>query len=61
MQPCELIESIIVPKTRKRLAWLGATLQEEERLKTPSGTFRESKNPKRFSSYETCMTKIIYE
>jgi hypothetical protein len=27
MQPCELIESVIVPKTRKRPAWLEATLQ----------------------------------
>jgi hypothetical protein len=61
MQPCEPIESVIVPKTRKRLAWLEATLQEAERLKAPSGTFKESKNPKRFSNYVACMTKIINE
>jgi hypothetical protein len=58
MQP---IESIIVPKTRKRPAWLEATLQEAERLKAPSGIFREIKKPKRFSSYATCMTKLINE
>jgi hypothetical protein len=61
MQPCEPIESVIVPKTRKCPACLEATLQEEERLKAPSGTFIESKNPKIFSSYATCMTKIINE
>jgi hypothetical protein len=61
MQSCKPIELIIVPKTRKRLAWLEATLQEAERLKAPSGTFRESKKPKRFSSYATFMTKLINE
>ena len=61
MQPCEPIESVIVPKTRKCPAWLEATLQEEERLKAPSGTFRESKKPKRFSNYATCMPKLIKE
>jgi hypothetical protein len=39
MQPCEPIESVTVLKTRKRPAWLEATLQEAERLKAPSGTF----------------------
>jgi hypothetical protein len=61
MQPCEPIESVTVPKTRKQLVWLEATLQELERLKAPSGTFRESKKPKRFSSYATCMNKLINE
>jgi hypothetical protein len=61
MQPCEPIESVIVPKTRKLPAWLEAPLQEAERLKAPSGTFREIKNPKIFSIYSTCMTKIINE
>ena len=61
MQPCEPIESVIVPKTKKHLSWFEDTLQEEERLKAPSGTFRKRKNPKRFSSYATCMTKIINE
>jgi hypothetical protein len=61
MQPCEPIESIIVPKTKKCPTWLEATLQEDERLKSPSGTFRKRKNPKRFSNYETCMKKILNE
>jgi hypothetical protein len=61
MQPCEPIESIIVPKTKKRPAWLEATLQEAERLKAPSGTFKKSKNPKIFSSYAACMTKLLNE
>jgi hypothetical protein len=64
MQPCEPIESIIVPKTKKRSAWLEATLQKAERLKAPSGTFRKSKKPekkKRFSNYAACMTKFLNE
>jgi hypothetical protein len=61
MQPCEPIESVTVPKTRKHPTWLEATLQEAERLKAPSSTFRERKNPKRFFSYATCMTKLINE
>jgi hypothetical protein len=61
MQPCETIDSDNVPKTKKRPAWLEATLQEAERLKAPSGTFRKSKRPKRFSSYAACMTKLIDE
>ena len=58
MQPCETIESDTIPKTKKHPTWLESTLQEVERLKAPSGTFIESENPKRFSSYATCMTKI---
>jgi hypothetical protein len=38
-----------------------ATVHEAERLKAPSGTFRKSKKPKRFSSYATCMTKLLDE
>jgi hypothetical protein len=61
MQPCETIDSDIVPKTKKRPAWLEATLQEAERLKSPSGTFRKSKKPKRFSNYAAYMTKLLDE
>jgi hypothetical protein len=61
MQPCETIDSDIVPKTKKRPAWLEATLQEAKRLKAPSGTFRKSKKAKRFSNYATCMTKLLDE
>jgi hypothetical protein len=61
MEPCENIDSDIVPKTKKRPAWLEATLQDIERLKVPEGTFRKSKRPKRFSSYVAYMTKLIDE
>jgi hypothetical protein len=61
MKPCETIDSNTIPKSKKRPAWLEATLQEVERLKAPDGTFRKSKKPKRFSSYAACMTKIIDE
>jgi hypothetical protein len=60
MEPCENIDSDIVPKTKKRPAWLEATLEDAERLKVPEGTFRKSKRP-RFSSYATYMTKLLDE
>jgi hypothetical protein len=61
MEPCENIDSYIVPKTKKRPAWLEATLQDTEILKVPEGTFRKSKRPKRFSSYAAYMTKLLDE
>jgi hypothetical protein len=61
MEPCENIDSDIVPKTKKRPSWLEATLQDTERLKVPEGTFRKSKRPKRFSSYATYMMKLLDE
>jgi hypothetical protein len=61
MDPCENIDSDIVPKTKKRPAWLEATLQDVERLKVPEGTFRKSKRRKRFSSYAAYMTKLLDE
>jgi hypothetical protein len=59
MEPCENIDSDIVPKTKKRPAWLESTLQDAERLKVPKGTFRKSKRPKIFSSYAAYMTKLL--
>jgi hypothetical protein len=53
------VEPVIAPKTRKRPAWLESTLQEAEKHKAPSGTFRQSKKPKRFSSYAALMTSIV--
>jgi hypothetical protein len=53
MEPCENIDSDIVPKTKKRPSWIGATLQDAERLKVPEGTFRKSKKPERFSTHAT--------
>jgi hypothetical protein len=61
MEPCENIDSDIEPKTKKRPAWLEATLQDAERLKVLEGTFRKSKRPKRFTSYATYMTKLLDE
>jgi hypothetical protein len=61
MKPCKTIELVIAPKTRKLPAWIEATLQEAERLKAPSGTFREIKKPKLFSIFATCMKKLINE
>jgi hypothetical protein len=61
MEPCENINSDIVPKNKKRPAWLEATLQDAKRLKVPEGTFRKSKRPKRFSSYAAYMTKLLDE
>jgi hypothetical protein len=53
------VEPVIAPKTRKRPAWLESTLQEAEKHKAPSGTFRQSKKPKRFPSYATLVKSII--
>ena len=61
MEPCENIDSDIIPKTKKRPAWLEATLQDAEKLKVPEGTFITSKRPKRFSSYATYMMKLLDE
>jgi hypothetical protein len=61
MQPCETIDSDTIPKTKKRPAWLEATVQDTERLKIPEGTFRKSKKPKRFPSYVAYMTKLLDE
>jgi hypothetical protein len=61
MEPCENIDSDIVLKTKKIIAWIEATLQDAKRLKVPEGTFIKSKRPKRFSSYATYMTKLLDE
>jgi hypothetical protein len=61
MEPCENIDSDIIPKTKKRLAWLAVTLQDVERLKVLEGTLRKSKRPKIFSSYAAYMTKLLDE
>jgi hypothetical protein len=61
MEPSENIDSDIIPKTKKRPAWLEATLQDAERIKVPEGTSRKNKRPKIFSSYATYMTKLLDE
>jgi hypothetical protein len=59
MEPCENIDSDIVPKTKKRPAWLEATLQDTRRLKVLEGTFRKSKRPKILSSYASYMMRLL--
>jgi hypothetical protein len=43
----------------KRHVWAQQTLQEAEEHVVPQGTSRESKRPKRFSSYFSAMSHII--
>jgi len=53
------MQQIIIPETRKSPTLLRKTLQEVEGHATTRGTFRESKKPKRYSSYAAYMTKLI--
>jgi hypothetical protein len=48
-----------VTVTKQRPAWLQNTLQEAEKHAAPSGSFRESKKPCKFSNYVALMSKII--
>jgi len=50
---------VIVRETRKILAWLKYTLQDAEGHAALQGIFKESKRPKRYSSYVALMTKLI--
>jgi hypothetical protein len=45
--------------TKKRPTWLQNTLQEVEKHADPSGSFKESKRPQKFSRYVALMSKII--
>jgi len=58
-EPSELVQHVVIPKTRKKLAWLKTTLQEAEGHATTKRTFRESKRPKRYFGYAAYMTKLI--
>jgi hypothetical protein len=61
--PADPIAQIDMPRDftvgHKRPAWARQTLQEAEEHKAPQGTTRESKRPKRFSSYLSSMSHII--
>jgi hypothetical protein len=57
--PLEHVELVTVPEIRKGPVWLKSTLLEVEGHSAPVGTFRESKRPKRFSSYVTLMTNLV--
>ena len=45
--------------SKKRPAWLRDTLQEAEGHSAPSGSSREKKRPRKFSSYSALMCHII--
>jgi hypothetical protein len=49
----------VIAIEHKRFVWAQQTLQEEEGHTTPQSTSRESKRPKRFSSYLSAMSHII--
>jgi hypothetical protein len=61
--PIDLVAPSSVPRDiaigHKRPAWSCQMLEEVERHKYPQGEIRESKKPKRFSSYLSMMTHII--
>ena len=45
--------------SKKRPLWAMKTVEAAQDFAAPSGTIRESKRPKRFSSYTTNM-RVIY-
>lgn len=45
--------------SKKRPAWLRETLQEAEWHSAPSGSIREKKRPRKFSSYSALLSNII--
>jgi hypothetical protein len=55
--PSNTTKEIIVG--HKRPTWARQNLKEAEGNKSPQGTTRESKRPKRFSNYLSTMTHII--
>jgi hypothetical protein len=61
MEICENADPDNIPKNKKQLAWLEATLQYAKRIKIPEGTSRKTKRPKRFSSYAAYTTKLLDE
>jgi hypothetical protein len=63
VDPVDPVALVDVPRDivvgHKSPAWARQTLQEAEGHATPRGTFRDSKKPKRFSSYFSAMSHII--
>jgi len=57
--PSELIQSVVIPTTRKRPYCLRATLEDAEGHEAAKGSSRESKKSKRYSGYAAYMTKLI--
>ena len=56
--PCEHVQLVVIPETRKRPNWLKSTLLDAEGHGA-TGSFRESKKPKRYYGYDAYMTKLI--
>ena len=57
--PSEPIQPMIIQTTRKRPNWLKLHYKMPKDMEAPMGTFRESRRPKRYSSYAAYMTKLI--
>ena len=57
--PCEPIQPVVIPETRKIPNWLKSTLLDAEGHRAATGSFRESKKPKRYFGYTAYMTKLI--
>ena len=57
LPPVDVPKDIVVGQ--KRPTWTCQTLEEAERHVAPSGTFRESKRPHRYSCYAVAMSHII--
>ena len=59
MYPIEQIERPMeVPPAKRKLAWCREIPREAEKHVAPSGTFRESNKPQRFSGYVALMAQI---
>jgi hypothetical protein len=61
--PVDSVDPSNIPRDitvgHKRPTWARQTLEEAEGHKAPQGATRESKRPKRFSSYLSAMPHII--
>jgi hypothetical protein len=59
MDPVKQIERPLeVPPAKRKPAWCREILQEAEKHASPSGTFRESNRPQRYSGYVPFMSQI---
>jgi len=59
VDPVEQIERPMeVPPTKRKPSWCREILREAEKHAAPSGTFRESNRPQRYSSYVALMAQI---
>jgi hypothetical protein len=54
----ELERTLEEPPAKRNTEWLKETVQEEEKIVAPKGTFRETKRPHRFGGYVALMSSI---